>query len=125
MQISVDDFGTGYSSMAYLKDMPANELKIDKSFVMNMLNDDGDERIVRTTIDLAHAFGFKVVAEGVENQGIQNALIELKCDIAQGFLYAEPLPFREFVKWLDQYDPNEFFRPGSAAPRDAEVTAET
>ena len=125
VQIAVDDFGTGYSSMAYLKEMPANELKIDKSFVMNMLNDDGDERIVRTTIDLAHGFGFKVVAEGVESQAVQNALIELKCDIAQGFLYAEPLLLRDFVKWLNQYDPSEFFRPSSAAGRDAGVAAKT
>ena len=99
--------------MAYLKDMMADELKIDKSFVMNMLNDVGDERIVRTTIDLAHAFGFKVVAEGVENQGIQNALIALKCDIAQGFLYEEPLPLQEFKKWLDQYNPADYFRTDS------------
>ena len=125
VQISIDDFGTGYSSMAYLKDMPANELKIDKSFVMNMLNDDGDERIVRMTIDLAHAFGFKVVAEGVESRAVQNALIELKCDTAQGFLYAKPLPLRDFVKWLDRYDPSDFFRPGSAAGQAAAVAAKT
>ena len=105
VQISIDDFGTGYSSMAYLKDMPANELKIDKSFVMNMLNDDGDERIVRMTIDLAHAFGFKVVAEGVESRAVQNALIELKGDTAQGFLYAKPLPLRDFVKWPKREHP--------------------
>ncbi len=107
MRISIDDFGTGYSSMSYFRDMPADELKIDKSFVLNMLNDERDLRIVRTTIDLAHTFNFAVVAEGVENQAICDELINMKCDIAQGYLYARPMPQQEFIEWLNQYQPGD------------------
>ena len=107
MRISIDDFGTGYSSMSYFRDMPADELKIDKSFVLNMLNDERDLRIVRTTIDLAHTFNFAVVAEGVENQAIRDELLNMKCDIAQGYLYARPMPQQEFIEWLNQYQPGD------------------
>jgi diguanylate cyclase (GGDEF)-like protein len=108
IRISIDDFGTGYSSMAHFRDMPADELKIDKSFVLNMLNDNRDRQIVRTSIDLAHTFDFAVVAEGVETAAILKDLINLNCDIAQGFLYAKALPQQEFIRWLERYRPGDY-----------------
>ena len=113
IRISIDDFGTGYSSMAHFRDMPADELKIDKSFVLNMLNDDRDRQIVRTSIDLAHTFDFAVVAEGVETAAILKDLINLNCDIAQGFLYAKALPQREFIRWLERYRPGDYVQDDS------------
>jgi EAL domain-containing protein (putative c-di-GMP-specific phosphodiesterase class I) len=107
IRIAIDDFGTGYSSMSHFRDMPADELKIDKSFVLNMLDDERDRQIVRTAIDLGHTFGFAVVAEGVENEAIRNELIDMKCDIAQGYLYARPMPQQEFIEWLNQYQPGK------------------
>ena len=114
VRISIDDFGTGYSSMSYFRDMPADELKIDKSFVLNMLKDERDQRIVRTTIDLAHTFDFAVVAEGVEDEAIRDELIKMKCDIAQGYFYARPLPQKEFIEWLTQYQPGDSVEQDSA-----------
>ena len=107
IRIAIDDFGTGYSSMSHFRDMPADELKIDKSFVLNMLDDERDNQIVRTAIDLGHTFGFAVVAEGVENEAIRNALVDMKCDIAQGYLYARPMPQQDFIEWLNQYQPGK------------------
>lgn len=112
IRISIDDFGTGYSSMSHFRDMPADELKIDKSFVMNMLEDERDRQIVRTSIDLAHTFDFAVVAEGVETADILINLTEMKCDMAQGFHYAKALPQQEFIRWLEQYRPSDFAAQG-------------
>ncbi|MDJ0926798.1 MAG: GGDEF domain-containing phosphodiesterase [Gammaproteobacteria bacterium] len=100
IHISIDDFGTGYSSMALFKDLPADELKIDKSFILKMIGNQGEQHIVRTIIELAHAFGFSVVAEGVENEATLNALVDLQCDIAQGFWFARPMPHHQLVEWL-------------------------
>jgi diguanylate cyclase (GGDEF)-like protein len=97
--LSIDDFGTGYSSLAYLKRLPVHELKIDKSFVMGMERDAGDAKIVRSTIDLAHNLGLRVVAEGVENAAIWNQLHRLDCDEAQGYHMSRPLPAAEFAAW--------------------------
>ncbi len=97
--LSIDDFGTGYSSLAYLKRLPVDELKIDKSFVMNMQEDDDDAKIVRSTIDLAHNLGLTVVAEGVENGAILAQLRELQCDEAQGYYLAKPMPQNDFGGW--------------------------
>jgi diguanylate cyclase (GGDEF)-like protein len=102
VQLSIDDFGTGYSSMAYLKRMPLNELKIDKTFVSNMLNVREDERIVRSIIDLAHHFELQVVAEGVEDELTLEALRALSCDVAQGYLFGRPMPAKQFAAWLEQ-----------------------
>jgi diguanylate cyclase (GGDEF)-like protein len=102
-ELSIDDFGTGYSSLAYLKRLPVSELKIDKSFVMAMERDEGDAKIVRSTIDLAHNLGLKVVAEGVENQAVYDALRTLTCDEAQGFFMSKPLPVNEFVAWTARW----------------------
>jgi diguanylate cyclase (GGDEF)-like protein/PAS domain S-box-containing protein len=91
VRISIDDFGTGYSSLQYLKRLPAKEVKIDKSFVLEMDRDPGDTMIVRSTIELAHNLGLEVVAEGVETEEVWNALRDLGCDYGQGFLFSEPL----------------------------------
>ena len=98
-KLSIDDFGTGYSSLAYLKRLPVDELKIDKSFVMNMEKDEDDAKIVRSTIDLAHNLGLSVVAEGVENQLIWDKLQSLSCDEAQGYFMSKPVPAGEFIAW--------------------------
>src|SRR4051812_19344306 len=89
VDLSIDDFGTGYSSQAYLKRLPVDELKIDKSFVMKMEKDADDARIVRSTIELAHAMGLSVVAEGVEDAKVWALLRELSCDEAQGYHMAK------------------------------------
>ncbi len=101
-KLSIDDFGTGYSSLAYLKRLPVDELKIDKSFVMGMEHDQDDAKIVRSTIDLAHNLGLSVVAEGVENQAILEQLTVLKCDEAQGYHISRPMPAADFLVWLRQ-----------------------
>ncbi|HEY8707092.1 MAG TPA: EAL domain-containing protein [Burkholderiaceae bacterium] len=98
-RLSIDDFGTGYSSLAYLKRLPVDELKIDKSFVMSMVEDPDDAKIVRSTIDLAHNLGLTVVAEGVENEQVWALLRELDCDEAQGYHMGKPMPASEFRAW--------------------------
>ena len=98
-KLSIDDFGTGYSSLAYLKRLPVDELKIDKSFVMSMETDADDAKIVRSTIDLAHNLGLSVVAEGVENAIVWDMLRDLNCDQAQGFHMGRPMVATDFAKW--------------------------
>ncbi len=99
-KLSIDDYGTGYSSLAYLKRLPVGELKIDRSFVMNMMNDPNDVIIVRSTIDLAHNLGLRVVAEGVENEAILNQLCKLGCDQAQGYLFSKAVSADDFTAWI-------------------------
>ena len=101
VSISIDDFGTGYSSLGYLMRLPAREIKIDKSFVMNMDSDPGNATIVRSTIELAHNLGLEVVAEGVETLATWNTLKELGCDIGQGFYFSKPLPPEKLPKWVN------------------------
>ncbi|MDH3419112.1 MAG: EAL domain-containing protein [Gammaproteobacteria bacterium] len=103
VHVSIDDFGTGYSSLAYFKNIPADELKIDKSFVVNMLEDAGDEQIVRAVIELARSFGLAVTAEGVEDAKTASALGSLGCDRLQGYYYSRPLPQQAFIAWLDDF----------------------
>jgi len=102
ISLSIDDFGTGYSSLSYLKKLPVNAVKIDKSFVINMAADKNDEQIVRSTIELAHNLGFKVIAEGVENRAVWDRLYELGCDEAQGYYMSRPLPAPEMTQWLNK-----------------------
>jgi diguanylate cyclase (GGDEF)-like protein len=101
-RFSIDDFGTGYSSLAYLKKMPLTELKIDKSFVGDLLNSENDAVIVNATINLAHNLGLQVTAEGVENKEILDKLKAYGCDIAQGYYMSKPLSFADFNQWLKQ-----------------------
>jgi diguanylate cyclase (GGDEF)-like protein len=100
--LSIDDFGTGFSSLGYLKKLPVDELKIDKSFVISMIEDDNDETIVRSTIDLAHNLGLRVVAEGVENERTLQLLADLGCDMVQGHYLGRPMPADEVPAWLER-----------------------
>lgn len=99
--LSIDDFGTGYSSLGYLKKLPVDEIKIDKSFVKEMSVEEDDAMIVRLTIDLAHHLGLKVVAEGVENREILDRLIVLGCDAAQGYYMSRPISPADLLGWLN------------------------
>ncbi|MEC9340623.1 MAG: bifunctional diguanylate cyclase/phosphodiesterase [Pseudomonadota bacterium] len=99
VEFAIDDFGTGYSSLAYLKRLPVAELKIDRSFVMNMVNDGDDLVIVHSTINMAHHLGIKVVAEGVENREAWELLQILECDIAQGYFIGKPRPAGDLSEW--------------------------
>lgn len=96
----IDDFGTGYSSLSYLKKLPVDAMKIDKSFVLDMLASADSAAIVRSTIGLAHDLELKVVAEGVENAALWNRLTALGCDVAQGYYISKPLPADPFEQWL-------------------------
>ena len=100
VRIAIDDFGTGYSSLAYLRRLPVDEVKIDRTFVRDMVRSDSDRNIVRATIDLAHDLGLAVVAEGVEDVETVEMLRGLGCDRLQGFYVAHPLPPRELKEWL-------------------------
>src|SRR3712207_7681771 len=103
--LAIDDFGTGHSSLAYLKRLPVHELKIDRSFVMNMSTDDNDAVIVRSTVDLAHNLGLRVVAEGVESEAVAQTLTALGCDVAQGYHYGRPVPAAAITALLAAGDP--------------------
>ena len=100
VELSIDDFGTGYSSLAYLKRLPVDELKIDKSFVLHMESDADDSKIVKSTIDLGHNMGLRVVAEGVENEAVMVLLTKMGCDQAQGYFISRPMPSEELIPWL-------------------------
>jgi EAL domain-containing protein (putative c-di-GMP-specific phosphodiesterase class I) len=100
VRVSIDDFGTGNSSLAYFKNLPADELKIDKSFVFAMLENDANSRMVKTIIDLAHGFNLKVVAEGVENPECVERLQELGCDVLQGYHFSRPVSQEQFLRYL-------------------------
>lgn len=97
-RLSIDDFGTGEASLAYLADLPSDELKLDRRFVSRMLTRDRERHIIRSTIDLAHALGQTVVAEGIEDEATFRALIDLGCDVGQGYFLGKPLPYPEFYQ---------------------------
>jgi diguanylate cyclase (GGDEF)-like protein len=101
VELSIDDFGTGYSSLVHLRRLPLKELKIDKSFVLNMSIDDNDRVIVRSLVDLGRNLGLQVVAEGVETEEVWNALLKLGCDYAQGFYNSRPMPAEQLTRWLN------------------------
>ena len=124
VSLSIDDFGTGYSSLSYLRRLPVGELKIDQSFVANVLLDEQDEVIVRSTIDLGHNLGLVVVAEGVENNEVLERLRDLGCDVAQGYCISRPLAPGHFLSWLAttghpsrRMDPLDFSRWVDTGPR--------
>lgn len=99
--LSIDDYGTGYSSLSYVRQMPVQELKIDRSFVMNLLAGPADEIIVRSTVELAHDMGLVVTAEGVESEAILRRLGALGCDLAQGYFIGRPMAAAELEAWMD------------------------
>ncbi len=104
IQLSIDDFGTGYSSLAYLKRLPVSELKIDRSFVMNIERDQDDVTIVKSTIELGHNLGLKVVAEGIENQNVWSILKRMGCDYGQGYYMSKPMAADKLLEWAENWD---------------------
>ncbi|WP_168215590.1 EAL domain-containing protein [Marinobacter confluentis] len=103
IRLSIDDFGTGYSSLSYIRKLPVHEIKIDRSFVMEMSSNRGDATIVRATINMCHDLGYDVVAEGVENQDTCDLLSSMGCDIAQGYHLSRPIPRADVIDWLRTY----------------------
>lgn len=104
VQCAIDDFGTGYSSLAYLKNLPAAEIKIDKSFITGMTTDENDAIIVHATIVMAHNMGYRVVAEGVENAETLELLQILGCDVVQGYYFSKPMPAHAVPAWIDWHN---------------------
>jgi EAL domain-containing protein (putative c-di-GMP-specific phosphodiesterase class I) len=102
VRLSLDDFGTGSSSLSYLKHLPLDELKIDRSFVLAMTESEPDAVIVRSTTELARRLGLRVVAEGVETSEAWDQLVDIGCEQAQGFFLQRPLEPGEFMDWLKQ-----------------------
>ena len=119
VKMSIDDFGTGYASLSYLKQLPVDTLKIDKVFITNVDSDDGDRRIVRSSILLAHGFGMQVVAEGVETQAVADILLQDGCDFLQGFHFSRPVCRAEIeANWLSR-----LAQPGALQRDDASAAA--
>jgi EAL domain-containing protein (putative c-di-GMP-specific phosphodiesterase class I) len=102
-RLSLDDFGQGYTSLSQLSELPLNELKIDKSFVMSMGHSPTAAAIVRSVIDLGHNLGMKVVAEGVEDADAVTTLKGLGCDITQGFTFSRPIPAEQVAPWIAEH----------------------
>ena len=101
VSISIDDFGTGQTSLGYLSTLPIGELKVDRSFIADMLENKAHAAIVRSIVELGHNLGFHVVGEGVEDDTVLGALAATGCDVAQGYLIARPMPADELMDWLD------------------------
>ena len=102
IKLSIDDFGTGYSSLTYLKKLPVSQIKVDRTFVMNMNREEDDSIIVQSTVDLGHNLNCQVVAEGVENLETLEKLRSLGCDQAQGYFLSRPLSADEITTWFAQ-----------------------
>ena len=126
VHLSIDDFGTGYSSLAYLRKLPAEELKIDRSFVMDLETSADARAVVDAVIHLAHALGLKVVAEGVETERQRDVLTQLGCDELQGYLFAKPMSARALLLWASDdrervtaFKPSLFGQTRPMTPADA------
>lgn len=104
VKLSIDDFGTGFSSLGYLRRLPIHTLKIDRLFVEDMLVNEQDANIVRSTIGLAHNLNLEVIAEGVENAGIQNLLGQMGCDLIQGYHLSRPKSWEEIMGWFTNFE---------------------
>jgi EAL domain-containing protein (putative c-di-GMP-specific phosphodiesterase class I) len=112
IHLSIDDFGTGYSSLSYLRRLPAEELKIDRSFVMDLESSTDARSVVDAVVKLAHALGLRVVAEGVENERQQQILAGMGCDEMQGYFFAKPMSARALLRWaIDGRPDATAFRP--------------
>jgi EAL domain-containing protein (putative c-di-GMP-specific phosphodiesterase class I) len=103
IDLSIDDFGKGYSSLSYLKQIPATEIKIDKRFIGTIAIDEKDQHIVKSVIALGHAFGMRVVAEGVDSAEALAVVSDLGCEMAQGFFIGRPMRGDLVPEWLDHY----------------------
>ncbi len=108
VKVSIDDFGTGYSSLSYFRQLPVNELKIDRSFITNILESELDLHIVNTIIDMANALNLNIVAEGVESKHTKQVLTKLGCHTIQGFYYSRPLPLEDFIAWVGSYQSSNY-----------------
>ena len=108
VHLSVDDYGTGQASLSYVRDLPISELKLDRAFLQGVPRDKHNSAIIRSTIELAHALGLPIVAEGVEDDAALAFLGELGCDLGQGFHIARPLPFDELCRWLETVSASRF-----------------
>ncbi|MBB6093774.1 diguanylate cyclase (GGDEF)-like protein [Povalibacter uvarum] len=124
VHLAIDDYGTGYSSLNYISRLPVKELKIDRSFVIGMMNDTTTSMIVRSTIELGHSLGLKVVAEGVEDEASYNHLVSLGCDHAQGYFMSRPVSAADLEQWLrnsrwgqNSYEPNRTARISLLVPK--------
>jgi EAL domain-containing protein (putative c-di-GMP-specific phosphodiesterase class I) len=100
IRLSIDDFGTGYSSMSYLKKLPVSELKIDRSFVMDLPRNEDNAVLIQSAVDLGHNLGLNVVAEGVEDEATLQRLREMGCDLAQGYHISRPAPAEALHNWM-------------------------
>jgi diguanylate cyclase len=114
IRMAIDDYGSGLSSLAYLKQLPAQELKLDKVFVQNITNSQRDALLVRSTIDLAHGLGMEVVGEGVETPAAFALLAGLQCDLAQGYLIARPSPVDELLPILGDERRMQYYQQTAA-----------
>ncbi|MES3044433.1 sensor domain-containing phosphodiesterase, partial [Sphingomonas faeni] len=118
VRLAIDDFGTGYSSLAYLQQLPVDVVKIDQSFMRDLdstLNGGDEQTLVRTMIRLSHELGYRVVAEGVETEGVAACLSTMECDEAQGFLFARPMPAAQFLEWFMAHPGDAASTPRAAA----------
>ncbi len=113
---SLDDFGTGYSSLTYLRRLPLSTLKIDQSFVHGMMGDAGDLAIVQGVIGLAQSFGYRIIAEGVETSDQGQMLLQMGCQMAQGYYFARPMPVQAFVQWLEDWQHPDLANHSPAPP---------
>jgi diguanylate cyclase len=100
VRVSIDDFGTGQTSLGYLSTLPIGELKIDRSFIADMIEEPGHAAIVHSIAELGHSLGFRVVGEGIESREVLDALAASGCDVAQGYFFARPMPAADLVRWL-------------------------
>jgi diguanylate cyclase len=131
VHLSIDDFGTGYSSLSYLRRLPAREIKIDRSFVLDLERSTDARAIVNAVVKLAHALGKRVVAEGVETQRQRRILTDLGCDELQGFLFARPMSAADLLQWaLDARNQDEaafkaslYVHPGIGNPLQCPIDA--
>lgn len=109
IKLAIDDFGTGYSSLSYIQKLPIYEVKIDRSFILKMDKEPGDEAIVKTTLNLSKDLGYRVVAEGIENQTVLNCLKQMSCDFGQGYHIARPMPINDLIKWQSDLNSGALF----------------
>jgi len=125
ISISIDDFGTGYSSLSYLKNLPVDKIKIDRSFVMDIVSDPGDAAIVEAIISIAHALHLCVIAEGVESKGQLDFLIDRECTEFQGYYFSKPLTSEHFADLLRSRDTTKAGYPAECRDREMQAACGT